>query len=469
VTNPRQTHYGSGQTRGVSRREFLVAAGAAGLGLGLGARLPRARAGGGPTTGPGRPPNFLVILCDDLHYSDVGCFGSTEVPTPNINALAAGGMKLTSFYVSPICSPTRASFMTGCYPIRVGIPGNIYGDGDGLAEGELTIAAMLKAQGYATACVGKWMLGGGKFLPTRRGFDHFCGLKDNNRVGNGLYVDDKQEGTVAQQDMTDRWTERAVAWIREHKDEPFFLYLSHTAPHYPQVPHPRFAGKSQAGNYGDEIVGIDWSTGEVMKALRELGIERDTLVVFTSDNGRTPQLTGEKGAPRKPKAHGPLRGQKGDTFEGGVRVPCIARWPGAVPAGKSSGEITSIMDLMPTFAVLSGATIPKQRITDGFDLGPILRGEAGAASPYKQYCYYLGRELQAVRAGKWKYHTPHRGIKEGGLFDLETDLGEAHDVQKDRPEVVERMQPLLATARAELGDGDRVGSKVRAHQAEAKP
>ena len=425
-------------------------------------------AGGRPSAPAKRPPNVIVILCDDLHYSDVGCCGSTEIPTPNIDRLAAGGMKLTSFYVSPICSPTRASFMTGCYPIRVGIPGNVYGDKHGLAEDELTVAAMLKARGYATACIGKWMLGGGPFLPTRRGFDHFDGLKDNNRVSNRLYADDKQQGKVEQQDMTDRWTQRSIAWIKEHREGPFFLYLAHTAPHFPQVPHPRFAGKSQAGNYGDEIVGVDWSTGEVLKTLKDLGIEHSTLVVFTSDNGRTTQLTGTRGAARKPKEHGPLRGQKGQTFEGGVRVPCIASWPGVIPPGSISAEIASIMDLMPTFAALSGAAIPPGRITDGSDICPILRAGKGASSGYKQYYYYLGRDLQAVRAGRWKYHAPRRGLTKGGLFDLQADLGETRDVQGDHPEVVACLQKLLTDGGQRLGDGDRIGSEVRAHDPATK-
>jgi arylsulfatase A-like enzyme len=361
-------------------------------------------------------------------------------------------MKLTSFYVSPICSPTRASLMTGRYPIRAGIPGNIYGNKHGLAADQLNIATMLKSRGYATACIGKWMLGGGEFLPTRRGFDRFYGLKDNNRVSTVLFDQEQPGRRLAGEELTDRWTEEAIRFIEANKDRPFFLYLAHTAPHFPQIPHPRFRGKSQAGNYGDEIVGIDWSVGEVIKTLRRLEIEKNTLVIFTSDNGRTAQLTGEPGQPRKPKEHGPLRKEKGSCFEGGVRVPCIASWPGVIPAGSTSGEITSIMDLLPTCAALSGFVIPSGQKLDGGNILPILRGEKGAKSPYAQYYYYGNGRLQAVRSGKWKLHVAGVGRDDGALYDLEADLGETQDIRQTHPEVAARLRKLLDDARREVGE-----------------
>ncbi|HUT12670.1 MAG TPA: sulfatase, partial [Thermoguttaceae bacterium] len=339
-----------------------------------------------------RPPNFVIIYCDDLGYGDIGPFGSEKHRTPNLDRMAAEGRRFTDFYVtSGVCSPSRSSLMTGCYPKRVGLHQNETGRGvlfpgnhRGLNPEEITIAEVLKARGYATAVVGKWHLGDQpEFLPTRQGFDSYFGIPYSNDMGHWkpqwqypalpLMRDEKViETEPDQSQLTPRYTAEAIEFITAHKDEPFFLYLPHTFPHVPLYASERFKGKSANGPFGDAVEEIDWSTGEILGAIEQLGIDSRTLVIFTSDNGAQ---NGPGGS------NAPLRGFKGSTWEGGMREPCIMRWPGKIPAGTTCRELAGTLDLMPTLAKLAGTSAPADRIIDGKDIRPLLFGEEGARSP----------------------------------------------------------------------------------------
>jgi len=425
-----------------------------------------------------RPPNFILIFVDDMGYGDLGCFGSEKNRTPHLDQLAAEGMRLTDFYVaSSVCTPSRAALMTGNYPQRVGLHVDernlcvlFPGGRKGLHPDELTLAESLKEAGYATACVGKWHLGDQlEFLPTRHGFDQYYGIPYSNdmvaRTGPGrpplpLMRDEIVIEAPANQDLlTKRYTEESVRFIREHADEPFFLYLPHAMVHLPLHASDEFRGKSANGIYGDAVEEIDASTGALVAVLRELEIDDNTLILFTSDNGSN----GGNGG-----SNGPLRGRKGQTWEGGQRVPCIAWWPGHVPAGTECAELTAAFDLFPTFAALAGAEAPAM---DGRDLGPLLSHTEGAKSPHEAFFYYQMNQLQAVRSGRWKLHLPladkrrNWGKSEGEvpvqLFDLVTEVSEKTDVSADHPEVVARLMALAEGARQELGDMDRAGSAQR--------
>ena len=425
-----------------------------------------------------RSPNFILIYVDDMGYGDIGCFGSEKNRTPHLDALAAEGMRLKDFYVaSSVCTPSRAALMTGNYPQRVGLHLDerdlcvlFPGARKGINPDELTLAESLKEAGYATACVGKWHLGDQlEFLPTRHGFDEYFGIPYSNdmmaHTGPGRPPLPLMRGEVvieapANQDLlTKRYTEESVRFIREHADEPFFL-----SPPPPMVPLPlhasdEFRGKSANGIYGDAVEEIDASTGVIVATLRELGIDDDTLILFTSDNGSR----GRNGG-----SNGPLRGHKGQTWEGGQRVPCIAWWPGQIPAGTECSELTAAFDLFPTFAGLAGARSPEM---DGRDIIGLLRGEAGATSPHEVFCYYQMNQLQAVRSGRWKLHLPlsdkrrNWGKSEGEvslqLFDLVAEVSEKTDVSGDHPEVVARLTALADEARQTLGDMDRAGTGQR--------
>ena len=423
---------------------------------------------------PVERPNFIVIFCDDLGYGDLGCFGSETIRTPAVGRMAAEGMRLTSFYsTSGVCSPSRSSLMTGCYPRRVNLHQNhknlcvlFPADRKGLNPEETTIAEVLKGAGYATMCIGKWHLGDqAEFLPTRQGFDAYFGIPYSNDMGRKaiplpLVRNDRViEAPAKQATLTKRYTEEAVKFIEANKEGPFFLYLPHTFPHVPLFASERFRGKSKGGKYGDAVEEIDWSTGEILAALKRAGIDDRTLVVFTSDNGAS------RGS------NAPLRGKKGSTDEGGMRVPCVVRWPGKVPAGTASAEVTVTMDLLPTFARLAGAKLPEGRVLDGRDIGPILSGKEGATSPHEAFCYYQMDQLQAVRSGKWKLHLALESKKRNWgkpigrvdvrLFDLEADVHEDRDVSAGNPEVVKRLLDLAERARRDLGDVGRKGEGQR--------
>ena len=471
------------------RREFLRLAGKATL-AGAAAALPRSAAGAPPGT---RPPNFVVVLTDDQGYQDVGCFGSPRIRTPRLDRMAAEGIRLTSFYAQAVCGPSRAALMTGCYPMRVAEPGNRKHPHTILHPDEVTLPEVLKARGYATACIGKWHLAGPgaggrgrgpyppELMPNAQGFDLFFGTPAHNGftrqpdprrfVTQLLRGSQVVESPADMNTLTKRYTEEAVKFIRRHKDEPFFLYLAHNMPHVPLGASAAFRGRSKRGLYGDVIEEIDWSVGQVLDTLKELGLDENTLVLFTSDNG--PWI--EKHIGDYAGCALPLRGSKMMTWDGGCRVPCIVRWPGKVAAGAVSGEIVTTMDLLPTFAGLAAAPLPKGRVLDGRDAWPILSGQPGARSAHEAFCFYCFTHLQAVRSGRWKLvrARPARppwcswsarmvdAVPQVQLYDLEADVGETRDVADQHPEVVARLTRLVEKAREDLGDYDLVGKGQR--------
>lgn len=406
------------------------------------------------------PPNFVFILCDDLGYADPGCYGSKSIKTPGIDRMASEGMRFTSFYsAAPVCTPSRAALMTGCYPQRVSLPNVLNPDSKvGISSDEVTLAQLLKTRGYATACIGKWHLGYQKpFLPTNHGFDYYFGLPysndmDNKGKGVPLYRNEEViERPVIQETLTERYTQEAIKFIENNKDKPFFLYLPHTFPHVPLHVSERFKGKSEGGLYGDVVECIDWSTGEILDTLAKLGLDKNTVVVFTSDNG--PWLTKGKNA----GSALPLRDGKATCWEGGMREPCIIRWPGHVPAGKECSEMATMMDFYPTFAALAGASLPKDRVIDGKDIRPFISGAPGAETPYDRFFYYRSYELRAVRSGKWKLVLEQRD-KQGkektpaALYDLESDISETTDLAPQYPKVVAKLQAMVKRCREDLGD-----------------
>ena len=427
-------------------------------------------------------PNYVLIFCDDLGYGDLGCYGSTKNRTPRIDAMAKEGMRFTSFLSSsPVCTPSRASLLTGCYARRVGMHEDFTGhwvliprSRRGMHANEWTLPEMLKAKGYATACIGKWHLGDQPpHLPTAHGFDEYYGIPYSNDMASArrgdpplpLVQDTKViEAPANQATLTKRYTHSAVRFIERNKSKPFFLYLPHTFPHLPLFASKEFHGKSANGRYGDSVEEIDWSTGKILDALKQHGLDKNTLVIFTSDNGSN----GRNGG-----SNAPLSGAKGGTMEGGMRVPMIARWPGRIPAGGTCNELSSTMDFLPTFAALSGGLLSANKI-DGHDITPLLTGTKGAASPYEVFYYYRRRQLQAVRWGDWKWHLPlantfpnwttanqkGRG-RPGKLVNLKTDLAEEVDVTAANPKVMAKMRELVAQAEAALGNEDRQGKEQR--------
>ncbi len=441
-----------------------------------------------------QPPNFVVIFTDDQGYADVGCFGSTDIRTPRLDAMASEGMKFTSFYAQPICGPSRAALMTGCYPMRVAERGNTKQIHPILHSKEITIAEILKTRGYATACFGKWDLAmhaqQGFFVdlfPTRQGFDYFFGTPtSNDRLAN-LYLNEELiEPKSDMATLTKRYTDEAIEFIQQQKEHPFFVYIPHTMPHTRLDASSQFKGKSKRGLYGDVIEEIDFNVGRVLDTIKELRLEGNTYVLFASDNG--PWLVKNKDfadghlATDHGGSAGPLRSGKVSTFEGGVRVPCVVWGPGRVPAGKVCHCIASTLDVLPTFAALAGADVPSDRAIDGEDIRHLLHGEFDKANANKAYFYYLRVHLQAVRQGRWKLHLPRNKEPIGAapfsrnghiapadriefvkpfLVDLDTDIGETSDVSKQHPEVVKLLLGLAESMRQDLGDYDRVGKNMR--------
>ena len=438
------------ETVGYTRRDFLKK-----VGLGAASLAVPGCAGGAQRVSPKAStdkPNFIIIFTDDQGYQDVGCFGSPNINTPNLDRMAAEGMKFTDFYVAAsICSPSRAALLTGCYPPRVSITKVLFPrDSIGLNPKEVTIADILKAQGYATACVGKWHLGHlPQFLPMQQGFDSYYGIPYSNdmRIKRGdksgpplMRNEDIIEHPAEQATLTQRYTEESIKFITENKNRPFFLYLPHTMPHVPLFVSEKFKGKSKRGLYGDVIEEIDWSVGRILKTLKDLGIDEKTLVLFTSDNG--PWLG--------KKHHGgsalPLRDGKFTTYEGGMREPTIMRWPGEIPEGKVCGEVCGTIDLLPTFARLAGAEPPADRVIDGKDIWPLISGRPRAKSPHKAFFYYRGNKLEAVRSGRWKLHRK----KKTALYDLEIDISEKNNLAAGHPKIVKRLTGVMEKFDREL-------------------
>jgi arylsulfatase A len=429
-------------------------------------------------------PNIILINIDDLGYADIGPFGG-KVPTPNLDRMAQEGMKLTSHYAAPVCSPSRAAMMTGCYPKRVlPIPGVLFpAAAVGLNPKEITIAEALKPAGYATACIGKWHLGDQpEFLPTAQGFDSYFGIPYSNDMGlasegsksnpgeptrepktaakakvqvaqgtneTGLTGNnqpplpmldgEKVERVKAaeQHTMSRRYTERSVSFIREHQDKPFFLYLPHNAIHWPHYPHQDFMGKSGVSLQKDWVMEVDWSVGQILDVLRELQIDSKTLVIFTSDNG---------GPTNQGADNTPLRGAKGSTLEGGMRACTIAWWPGRVPGGATTNVITTHMDWLPTFTAISGSETPSDRKIDGIDLSALLFGDRLAFKPREVFYYYRGFTLEAVRTGPWKLHLAKKE-----LYDLDSDPGEAENIAATMTDQVTQLTALAEAMKSDLG------------------
>lgn len=430
-----------------------------------------------------RPPNIVVIFMDDMGYADIGPFGAKGYATPNLDRLAKEGRLFTDFYVSQaVCSASRASLLTGCYNGRVGIYGALGPKSKvGISDSEVTLAEICRQKGYATACYGKWHLGDHpRFLPLQHGFDDYFGLPYSNdmwplhptaRNFPDLPLIDKNEIarpalTHDDQNRLTTWTtERATAFIEKNRERPFFLYVPHSMVHVPLHVSDKFRGKSGVGLFGDVMMEVDWSVGQIVDAIRKHGLEKDTLLLFTSDNGPWLSYGDHAGSA------GPLREGKGTMFEGGCRESTIFWGPGRVPAGSVCREPAMTIDILPTVARLIGATLPAHKI-DGRDIWPLIAGDPGARSPHEAYYFYYGRELQAIRAGKWKLHFPHgyttlggrKGGSEGApakydqaridltLYDLEKDAGETTDVKDANPDVVARLQALGDVMRKDLGD-----------------
>lgn len=432
-------------------------------------------------------PNVVLINIDDMGYADVGAFGSQRNRTPNIDSLAAEGMKLTCFYAAPVCSPSRAALMTGCYPKRVGIPNVLFPAGTtGISPSETTLAEVLRGQGYETLCIGKWHLGDQpEFLPTRNGFDHYFGLPYSNDMGPAedgarahvlppknakqaakrkntshpplpLLRDEKVVQRMLakdQQQLVTWYTDEAVQFLQQPHDKPFFLYLPHSAVHVPLYPGPNFRGKSPHGEYSDWVEEVDASVGRVVATLKQQKLADNTLILFMSDNGGTSRAV-----------NAPLRGFKASTLEGGMRVPLILRWPGKIPAGATCDALTSNMDLLPTLARLTGAKLASDRKIDGHDLWPLVTGQT-QQSPYDVFYFFKGNELQAVRSGPWKLQ-----LASGALYNLTNDLGEATDLAQANPDVVKHLRALAKKTDSDLGqEGVGPGCREPGKAPGAKP
>jgi len=432
----------------------------------------------GPTLAADKP-NVVIIFMDDMGYGDIGPFGATKQKTPHLDRMAAEGMKLTSFYAAPVCSVSRAQLLTGCYGPRIDVPG-VYGPGSasGLNPAEHTIAERLRELGYATMCIGKWHVGDQpEFLPTNQGFDHYFGIPYSNDMQRKstetgqrvtpLLRDGKVTELLTdeqQSRIVERYTDEAVGFITKNKDKPFFLYLPHTAIHTPIYPGEKFRGKSANGRVGDWIEEIDWSTGRVLETLRELKIAESTLVIFSSDNG--PWLIKEADS----GSSGRLRGGKGSTWEGGVRVPTLAWWPGKIAPGTTVDAIAGTIDLLPTAVSLAGGNLPTQPVLDGRDLSPVLLGET-KESPRGVHYYFSQYKIQAVRQGPWKLalvpqnETMGRPVaadaqtNQPRLYHLDEEIGEKTDLAAKHPEVVARLTALAETMEKEIGGSSPVARR----------
>jgi arylsulfatase A len=407
-------------------------------------------------------PNIVFIFADDLGYGDIGAYGSTTINTPNIDKMAAQGAKFNEFYAaSPVCTPSRAGLLTGRYPIRQGIHKVFYPESfQGMDPEEITIAEVLKGAGYATGLVGKWHLGHHEqYMPWNQGFDEFFGLPYSNDMGGLYYFNNKDIDfeEVDQRYMTKTYTDQALQFIDKHQEQPFFLYLAHNMPHVPIYASPEFEGQSAGGAYGDVVEELDWSVGQVLKRLDELNLSENTLVIFTSDNGPW-LLMGDEGG-----SAGPLREGKQFTFEGGMRVPTVAYWPGTISQGTKPQGLATMMDWLPTFANLANVPVPGDRVIDGRDITGLLTGKGTRAE--QTLFYYMNGELRAYRNGDWKIKLPYKGqvgflswLQDGFvsghellLFNLKDDPGESNNLVAENANRVKVMLAEIDEFKASLG------------------
>ena len=438
-------------------------------------------------------PNIVLIFTDDQGYHDLGSFGSTLIRTPNLDRMAREGVKFTDFYsANSVCSPSRAALLTGSYPPRTGITQVLFPrDTIGLNPDEMTIADMLKAEGYSTACIGKWHLGHHPdFLPTRNGFDSYFGIPYSNDMTidprsaqfahNVKFREGFSEQRVRkekpaknlvplmrdelvieypadQTTLTRRYTDEAIEFITENRSNPFFLYLPHTMPHIPLFATPQFLGKSAEGLYGDTIEEIDWSVGRILQTLTSLNIDKKTLVIYTSDNGPWNLKNGHGGSAF------PLRGFKFSTYEGGMRVPCLMRWPETIPAGQTCREIAGTVDILPTLAAITGAELPHDITIDGHNILPLMTDPESGISPHSEgYFYYRGNRLEAVRRGNWKLRITGNNNKQSiELYNLANDIGESRNIAETNHSIVDKLKNVMDDFDTSLKSTRRAPGRLR--------
>jgi len=413
---------------------------------------------------PQTKPNIIVLFADDMGYGDLSCYGHPNIQTPNLDRLANEGVRFTSGYAAAsVCTPSRVGLLTGRYAKRAGLPNNLGPESlGGLPLSEITIAQQLKSQGYKTAAIGKWHIGHSpkEYLPTSRGFDQYLGLLYSNdmippwvKTDRPLHLwrnNDAIESVTDQSQLTERYTGEALNFIRNSSGNPFFLYLPYAMPHLPISAPASRRGRSRAGLYGDTIETLDWSAGQILNELKTRNIDNNTLVVFASDNGPwhdlPPRMLAQGVEPWHTGSKSLLRGAKGTTYEGGHRVPFLARWPGTIPGGRISSEMVSTLDFFPTFSAAAAAKVPTDRVYDGYNLLPTLKGQA--TSPRDNYKYFLGADLQAIRQGPWKYRQAGKNPPE--LFHLDFDPAEQYNVHDRNPDIAHSLASRLAADRVNI-------------------
>ena len=447
-------------------------------------------------------PNFVIIFTDDMGWADLGSYGERTIQTPRLDKMAEEGMRFTQFYAQPICGPSRAAIMTGCQPMRVAEIGNRKNVHPELHPEEITIAEILKEKGYVSKCIGKWDLARHSqrnfiphLLPTYQGFDEFFGTPTSNDQLVDLYEGEEcVQRDAPMATLTKRYTDSAIEFMRRKQDQPFFIYLPHSMVHTRLAASADYRGRSERGLYGDAVEELDFQTGRILDEVKRLGLDEKTWVIFTSDNGPWLIKNRDFQDGELPTDHGgsagPLRSGKVSTWEGGVRVPCIVRAPGQVPAGQVCHELASTLDILPTMANLAGCALPQDRVLDGEDITPLLQGNFQAANSEKVFLYYLLSHLQAVRKGPWKLHVARPrhpqwlgrhavnrhihprddvGMSEPQLYHLIDDPGEQNDLAKEYPTVVEQLLVEAEKARQDIGDYDRIGKNMRFYDPLGKP